>query len=770
MMINFFIKVKAFFAHYTPYVKNVIISTWKNLKKKIKRYLPLIVFSPLEQFEVNKTFYIFNFNKYYSTTDITTILYTYFTKIFFNFNSFSETLFIIILYNAFVLYCFFTSSYYYPYTWLQLFFEKIYSEIFKFFIKNAGISNQPIFTSFFVIVISLLQLNIFGVLPFSFTVTSHVIITSFYSFSIFFAINFIAIKRHGLSFFNIFLPKGVPFILSPLVIYIEIISYISRVFSLSIRLFANMMAGHALLSIFTSFIFNAIFTNGFSIMLSITGILLIFSIILIELIIAFLQVYVFSTLIALYIKDIHNVDHLFMWKYLFKQSDKCSIYKTNKTISFFSLFSYASDSIFKQIIFTFLFILFCIILFFSILFFTASFTLVERKLMALYQRREGPDKTGFEGIGQPIADGIKLIKKETIWPKSNSSQFTFFTAPIISLTVSLSLWSLIPFSSHSSFVNSEISLLFFLAFSSLSSYGIIYAGWSSNNKYALMGSFRAVAQFISYEIIFSIIFMPIALITESVNFISIVKYQINNGWFVFYLIPFAIIFVIVALAETNRTPFDLPEAEAELVSGFNVEYSSLLFASFFLAEYSSMGLISSIFVICFLGGWSIFKFPFFTSKSIAISSPANDFTTFDFSFFGLFEIIVFSIKVITCCFIFILIRASLPRKRFDQLIHLCWKILFPFIFSITILCLSLYVSFSYFICGYNEHYKVIRQFSKTTRVVTSLGKVPLKKALDPRFRNEFINFLLDFFNAEESFNIELQYTFNLKKKCNIEVI
>jgi F-type H+-transporting ATPase subunit a len=150
------------------------------------------------------------------------------------------------------------------------------------------------------------------VLPFSFTVTSHVIITSFYSFSIFFAINFIAIKRHGLSFFNIFLPKGVPFILSPLVIYIEIISYISRVFSLSIRLFANMMAGHALLSIFTSFIFNAIFTNGFSIMLSITGILLIFSIILIELIIAFLQVYVFSTLIALYIKDIHNVDHLFM--------------------------------------------------------------------------------------------------------------------------------------------------------------------------------------------------------------------------------------------------------------------------------------------------------------------------------------------------------------------------------------------------------------------------------------------------------------------------
>lgn len=147
-------------------------------------------------------------------------------------------------------------------------------------------------------------------LPSSFTITSHLIITSFYSFSIFFAINFIAINRHGLSFFNIFLPKGVPFIISPLVIYIEIISYISRVFSLSIRLFANMTAGHALLSIFTSFIFNAMFSNGFSILLSTAGVFLIFFIIFMEFIMSFLQVYVFSILITLYIKDVHKVNHL----------------------------------------------------------------------------------------------------------------------------------------------------------------------------------------------------------------------------------------------------------------------------------------------------------------------------------------------------------------------------------------------------------------------------------------------------------------------------
>lgn len=280
-----------------------------------------------------------------------------------------------------------------------------------------------------------------------------------------------------------------------------------------------------------------------------------------------------------------------------------------------------------------------------------------------------------------------------------------------------------------------------------------------------MGSFRAVAQFISYEIIFSIVFLPIALITESINFINIVKYQINHGWFVFYLTPFVVIFIIIALAETNRTPFDLPEAEAELVSGFNVEYSSLLFASFFLAEYSSMGLISAIFVICFLGGWSTLKLPFFINENSVNNLSIENYI--NLNFFSISEIIIFSTKIIICCFIFILIRASLPRKRFDQLIHLCWKILFPFTFSLTMLCISLYTSFTYFICGYNNYYGVIRHFSRTLRV--SFPKNSSIAKASPEKRKEFAQFLLDNFEINESFTVEypsLLYIGLFKKNIN----
>lgn len=352
-------------------------------------------------------------------------------------------------------------------------------------------------------------------------------------------------------------------------------------------------------------------------------------------------------------------------------------------------------------------IFFSILVFFSILLYSASFTLVERKLMSLFQRREGPDKVGFEGIGQPLADGLKLIKKETLSPKDTPSSFIFFIAPAISLTVSLTLWSTIPFNSKNAFVYSDFIMIFFLAISSIGAYGVIFSGWASNNKYALMGSFRSVAQFISYEIIFSIIFMPISLFSESLNFYDIIFYQIKYGWFIFYLIPFFIVFSVVALAETNRTPFDLPEAEAELVSGFNVEYSSLLFASFFLAEYSSMGLISCIFVICFLGGWSN---NYYFSK---INFNFEDYNHFNFFFFDFYSIFVFAIKTVVCCFFFVFIRAAVPRKRFDQLIQLCWKILFPLVFSFVFFITAIFYSFNnyYHYSVYTQN-NIIKNFSK----------------------------------------------------------
>jgi NADH:ubiquinone oxidoreductase subunit H len=237
----------------------------------------------------------------------------------------------------------------------------------------------------------------------------------------------------------------------------------------------------------------------------------------------------------------------------------------------------------------------------TVLIFIAAFTLFERKTMGLFQRREGPDRVGLEGFGQPFADGLKLVLKETLLPRQIPAPSVFYLAPLLSLTLSLALWLLLPLGAAGALVSSPISLLLLLALSSLGSYGVIYSGWSSNNKYALLGSLRAVAQFISYEIILSLLFLPFVAAVGSLNLWAVVSFQGAWGSFA-YLAPLALIFAIAMLAETNRTPFDLPEAEAELVSGFNVEYSSLLFAFFFLAEYGSMGLMAALFVALFGGG------------------------------------------------------------------------------------------------------------------------------------------------------------------------
>jgi NADH:ubiquinone oxidoreductase subunit H len=263
-----------------------------------------------------------------------------------------------------------------------------------------------------------------------------------------------------------------------------------------------------------------------------------------------------------------------------------------------------TKKIMKMLLWHLLPLLFLLLLVVGVLIFTAAFTLVERKLMGLHQRREGPDRVGFEGLGQPFADGLKLLRKETLLPKDSPERRVFFLAPLLSLWVSLLLWTLVPLSPAGPFVSEELGLLLVLGLSSLGSYGVIYAGWASNNKYALLGAFRAVAQFISYEIVFSLLFLPLIGITGSANLQSIVDYQAQEGWFS-YLVPLWGLSFLVILAETNRTPFDLPEAEAELVAGFNVEYSSLLFAFFFLAEYSAMGFFGALLVTLFFGGYTL---------------------------------------------------------------------------------------------------------------------------------------------------------------------
>ncbi len=379
------------------------------------------------------------------------------------------------------------------------------------------------------------------------------------------------------------------------------------------------------------------------------------------------------------------------------------INKNEAIVSNFSIFYHFFSRLFETG--------FIIIFFIIILVFVAFFTLFERKFMALLQRREGPDKVGFEGIFQPIADGVKLIKKEFIKPKDNMNSFIFNLAPMISFTISLLLWGIIPLNSYGAFSNIELSILIFLGFSSLGAYGVIYSGWVSNNKYALMGALRSIAQIISYEIIFSLLFIPIVALTGSFNFIEIIKYQEEKGWFFWYFYPLAFVFFVVSLAETNRTPFDLPEAEAELVSGYNVEYSSLIFALFFLAEYSSMGAISSLFVIIYFGGWSNF---FYTKKNYIEFFDYIDFfndSKWNYFYFNIFNTINFlkfsnpfiesftsAIKIVFVCMLFIFIRAALPRKRFDQLIQLCWKYFFMVSLSFVIFYISI---FTYYIQNYD---------------------------------------------------------------------
>jgi NADH-quinone oxidoreductase subunit H len=284
----------------------------------------------------------------------------------------------------------------------------------------------------------------------------------------------------------------------------------------------------------------------------------------------------------------------------------------------------------------------------------AYLTLFERKVMASMQQRKGPNIVGLFGLLQPFSDGLKLLIKETILP-SSANTFVFIFSPIVSFLLSLICWCFIPFSFNSVFLDFNLGVLIFFSVSSLGVYGIILAGWSSNSKYSFLGCLRSAAQMISYEVSIGLLLVPILLCSGSLNLNIIIQSQ-NKVFFIFPLFPVFILFFISCLAETNRSPFDLPEAEAELVSGYNTEYSAMSFALFFLGEYSNIILICSICSILFLGGYL----------------PILSILSFLPSFFW------FGFKTTILLFIFVWVRASFPRFRYDQLMRLGWKVFLPF--------------------------------------------------------------------------------------------
>lgn len=302
-------------------------------------------------------------------------------------------------------------------------------------------------------------------------------------------------------------------------------------------------------------------------------------------------------------------------------------------------------------------------------------TLAERKVMASIQRRKGPDIVGIFGLLQPLADGLKLFVKETILPSSANTSI-FILAPILTFLFGLLSWCVIPFGEGLVLTDLNIGVLYLLAISSLGVYGIIIAGWSSNSKYAFLGSLRSTAQMISYEVSIGLIIISVLLCAGSLNFSEIVLAQ-QNIWYCIPLFPASIMFYISILAETNRAPFDLPEAEAELVAGYNVEYSAMGFALFFLGEYANMILMSSLTVIFFLGGWlPLLPFNFF---------------------FWIPSSIWFSSKIVLSLFGFIWIRSSFPRYRYDQLMRLGWKVFLPLSLSFIFVISSTLLVFDWFV-------------------------------------------------------------------------
>lgn len=301
----------------------------------------------------------------------------------------------------------------------------------------------------------------------------------------------------------------------------------------------------------------------------------------------------------------------------------------------------------------------------------AYLTYFERKVIAAMQLRRGPNVVGPFGLLQPFADGIKLIHKETIIP-AQANKVVFIIAPLLTFTLSLMAWAVMPFDEGWVLSNINVGVLYLFAISSLGVYGVIMAGWASNSKYAFLGALRSAAQMVSYEVSIGLVIITVLLCVGSLNLTDIVLAQ-KNVWFIFPLLPMAVVFMASILAETNRAPFDLPEAEAELVSGYNVEYSSITFALFFLGEYANMILMSAMATTLFLGGWL----------------PVVDIPPFNW----IPGVVWFSLKIAFVLFIFLWVRATFPRYRYDQLMRLGWKVFLPLTLLWVVLTAGVLVGF-----------------------------------------------------------------------------
>jgi len=280
---------------------------------------------------------------------------------------------------------------------------------------------------------------------------------------------------------------------------------------------------------------------------------------------------------------------------------------------------------------------------------------LDRRVWAFVQKRRGPNVVGPFGLFQTLADALKYIFKEIIIPAS-ANKVIFVLAPIVTLTLALIAWAVVPFSNKLVLANINVGILYLFAVSSLSVYGIIMGGWASNSKYPFLGAIRSAAQMVSYEVSIGIIIINVLLCVGSLNLNEIVLAQ-KNVWFIFPLFPMFVVFFISALAETNRPPFDLPEAESELVAGYQTEYSGMMYALFWLGEYANILLLCALGSILFLGGW------------------LNPIDIYPFNILpGVFWMIF---KILLLFILFALVKAIVPRYRFDQLMRIGWKIFLP---------------------------------------------------------------------------------------------
>jgi NADH-quinone oxidoreductase subunit H len=303
----------------------------------------------------------------------------------------------------------------------------------------------------------------------------------------------------------------------------------------------------------------------------------------------------------------------------------------------------------------------------------AYLTLVERKVLAAMQLRRGPNVVGLFGLLQPFADALKMVFKETIIP-AGANRYLFLMAPMLTFTLAMLAWAVIPVNRGWAIANINVGVLYLFAISSLSVYGVIIAGWASNSNYAILGALRSAAQMISYEVSIGFVMVSVLLCAGSLNLTDIVLAQ-QHIWFCIPLLPMFVVFFISGLAETNRSPFDLPEGDSEIVAGFFVEYSAMAFALFFLGEYANMMLMSATTTILFLGGWL---------APLGLSFIPGP--------------IWFILKMCACLFVFLWVRATFPRFRYDQLMRLGWKVFLPLSLGWLVLTAGVLM-----VCGWLPH-------------------------------------------------------------------